>query len=93
MALSQQNVTVTSSATQILTTSFASPYSIFTVIIQNNTASDIIYIGGTSAVSTSNGIKIAAGSSISLDNLVAGETIYGISSAASSVIQTLTIAR
>lgn len=92
MAIFSSSVTVTNTAAAFITTASTSPVSSFTVVIQNNTASDTIYVGGV-GVSSTTGIKVAAGSSISLDNLIAGETIYAISSAASSVIQALTIVR
>ena len=49
-------------------------------VIQNADATDIVYIGPTSGVLTTNGLKIAAGASVTIDDYL-GE-IWGIGSAA-----------
>jgi len=89
MAIFNSTVTVTT-AQALTTTASTSPVATFTIIIQNIGSGDL-FVGGP-GVTTTNGIKVASGSSISLDNLISGETVYAVSSA-SSTVQTLTIVR
>jgi hypothetical protein len=51
------------------------------VIIQNNHATQILYIGSDSAVDTTTGLKIAAGGSVTLETQGA---VYGIASGATT---------
>jgi hypothetical protein len=55
------------------------------VVVQNAHASNVLYVGANSSVTTSNGIKIAAGDSISFNDYVG--TLYGIASGASTDVR------
>jgi hypothetical protein len=56
-----------------------------TISIQNVDASATVYIGGSTVSSTSYGISLAAGSSVTLDSLGPEELVYAISTGSSKV--------
>lgn len=56
-----------------------------TLVIQNVHATEAIYIGNVSVTTSAYGIKLAAGQSLSLDDLQPTEAIYAISAAASTL--------
>jgi hypothetical protein len=92
-----QSLTALNSSTAVLlnpVTSFSHPvipgqtvysWNSNTLIIQNVDASATVYIGTSSVTSSAYGVKLAAGSSVSLDDLKPTEPIYAISSGSSSV--------
>ena len=56
-----------------------------TLVIQNVHATEAIYIGNAGVTTSDYGIKLAAGQSLSLDDLKPLEDIYAISAAASTL--------
>jgi hypothetical protein len=94
MALLQSSVTLNSSSSVNLTPVTSTYFTKFSLIIQNNDASAIVYLGNSSSVTSSAyGLKLAAGSSVAFDDIAPGtENIWAISSA-SSTVQVLTVAR
>ena len=95
MALTQ--AVVTTGATKTLlnsVTSFAHPvipdktvysWNATTLIMQNVHATEPIYIGNTRVTTSAYGVKLAAGQSLSLDDLQPTEAVYVISAAASTL--------
>jgi len=54
------------------------------VLIKNNHASQILYLGGNSSVTTSNGLPLAAGESVRVESK---NVIYAIASGASTDVR------
>lgn len=92
MALSTTNYTVTTTAVQVSpTTGSVNGY---TMIVQNNHASNILYVGSSSSVTSSAyGVQLATGASVSLDDLRPTDQVWVIASAASTPVSTLAILR
>jgi hypothetical protein len=63
-----------------------------TLIVQNVHATEAIYIGNIGVTTSAYGIKLAAGQSLSLDDLLPTEAVYAIS-AATSTLSVLSIVR
>lgn len=84
--LKSSNVSVGTSATALWSSSLANRR---TVLVYND-GSDTVYVGD-SSVTTSNGVPVAVGSSVSL-NLGPGLTLYGISGTAGQDVRTLEVA-
>lgn len=80
------SVSVGTSATALWSSSLANRR---TVLVYND-GSDTVYVGD-SSVTTSNGVPVAVGSSVSL-NLGPGLTLYGISGTAGQDVRTLEVA-
>lgn len=55
-----------------------------TVIVQNNHATQILYLGDDSSVTTSTGLKVAAGASVTLQDYIG--PLYGIASGATTTV-------
>jgi hypothetical protein len=92
MALTHALTTVGTTATKLSPTT--SNFNQYTLIIQNNHASNILYVGADSTVTSSAyGVQLAAGASLSLDDLAPTSTVYVIASAASTPVGTMTITR
>ena len=95
MALTQSVVTTGTTKTLLNTvTSFAHPvipgqtvysWNSMTLIVQNVHATEAIYIGTTDVTTSAYGVKLAAGQSVSFDDLKPTESIYAISGAASTL--------
>lgn len=79
-------VDVTSSATEIITAATGTAQRPATILLQNQ-GSTVVYLGGAD-VSTSNGIQLKAEAALSLD-LLAGETLYGITGGATQEVRYL----
>ena len=56
-----------------------------TLVVQNVHATEAIYIGNVGVTTSAYGIKLAAGQSLSLDDLLPTEAVYAISAAASTL--------
>lgn len=56
-----------------------------TLVVQNVHATEAIYIGNVDVTTSDYGIKLAAGQSLSLDDLRPTEAVYAISAAASTL--------
>lgn len=69
------------------TTSYNTQYSWtnMTLVVQNVHATEAIYIGNIDVTTSAYGIKLAAGQSLSLDDLRPTEAVYAISAAASTL--------
>jgi hypothetical protein len=66
------------------------PYTTTTITIQNVDAAATVYLGNSSAVSsTSYGLSIPFGASVTLDGLYPTEPLYAVSSVASSKVNVL----
>lgn len=92
MTLLQNNYTIGTTSVQVDPPS--NVVNSFTAIIQNNHASNIVYVGNSSAVTSSSfGVQLAAGSSVSLDDLRPTDQIWVIASAASTPVSAFTIQR
>lgn len=85
-------VTVGTTAVKVSPTSGVS--NSYTIIIQNNHASNIVYVGTSNAVTSSAyGVQLATGASIALDELTPTDQVWVIASAASTPVGVLTILR
>jgi hypothetical protein len=92
MALTHNNFTVTTASQQVSPTTGAT--NSYTLVIQNNHASNIVYVGSASTVSSSSyGVSLSTGASVSLDDLRLSDTVWVIASAASTPVSVLTILR
>lgn len=84
-ALVYGNVSIGTSAAVI---SAASRYRDQGILVQNAHASNILYVGTDSSVTTSNGLKIGAGESL----LIPGnDVVYGIASGASTDVRFMAV--
>ena len=102
MAITQTIVTTGTTRTLLNSvTSFVHPVSPdktvyswnnMTLIVQNVHATEAIYIGNIGVTTSAYGIKLAAGQSLSLDDLLPTEAVYAIS-AATSTLSVLSIVR
>lgn len=94
MALLQSAVALNTSSAVNLTPVTSTYFTKFSLVIQNNDAAAIVYLGNSSSVTSSvYGVKLAAGASVAFDDLQPGvENLWAISSA-SSTVQVLTVAR
>ena len=90
MALSQNVYTVGTSAVKVSPTD---TFTSATIVIQNNHGSNIVYIGDSTVTSSSYGVQLLTGASVSLDNLSMGMAVYAISSGASTPVSVLAITR
>jgi hypothetical protein len=92
MSLATANYTVGTVAVQVSPSSGASNG--FTLIIQNNHGSNILYVGSSNSVTSSAyGVQLAAGASVSLDDLRPTDQVWVIASAASTPVSTLVVLR
>lgn len=57
------------------------------IIVQNVHASQVLYVGTDSSVTTSNGLKVAAGESVKIDDYRG--VVYGIASGAATDVRFL----
>lgn len=55
------------------------------IIVQNVHATNVLYLGNNSSVTTSNGLKLAAGESVAFDGY--NGDVYGIASGASTDVR------
>lgn len=55
------------------------------IVVQNVHATQILYVGSDSSVTTSNGLKVAAGASVTLDDY--NGPVYGIASGADTDVR------
>jgi hypothetical protein len=91
MSLSTSNYTVGTSAAQVTPSGAINSYML---IVQNNHASNIVYVGAASTVTSSAyGVALAAGASISLDDLRPVDQVWVIASAGSTPVSTFAIIR
>jgi hypothetical protein len=61
------------------------PWSFASLTIQNTHATATIYLGTSAVTSSSFGVSLLAGTSITIDGLLPTETLYAITSATSSL--------
>jgi hypothetical protein len=64
-----------------------------TLSVTNTDASATVYIGGSGVTSSSYGIRLTAGSSTTISDLAPNMALYAISSASSSNVAVLSVAR
>jgi hypothetical protein len=92
MALSTANFTVGTTAVKVSPTSGVT--NSYNLIVQNNHASNILYVGTSNAVTASAyGVQLATGASVSLDELAPNDQVWVIASAGSTPVSTLAILR
>jgi hypothetical protein len=92
MSLSTNNYTVTTTAVKVSPASGVT--NSYTIIIQNNHASNIVYVGVSNAVTSSAyGVQLATGASIALDDLTPTDQVWVIASAASTPVSVFNILR
>jgi hypothetical protein len=86
--------TATSSTHPVISDRKIYPWDNATVTVQNIDAAATVYLGNSSSVSaTSYGVSLPFGSSITFDTLSPTETIYAVSSAASTKVSVLAVVR
>ena len=61
------------------------------VSIQNTDASIVVYVGASNVTSTSYGVALAAGASITLDSLSPSEKVYAIAASGTPKVATLMV--
>jgi len=66
----------------------------YTLVVQNNHASNILYVGTSNTVTSSAyGIQLGTGASLSLDDLTPTDQVWVIASAASTPVGVMAILR
>lgn len=65
----------------------------YSMVIQNNHGSNTVYVGTSSVSSSSYGVALSTGASVSLDDLPASMAIYVVASASGTPVSTITIIR
>jgi len=91
LSISSSPYTVTTAAVKISPTTAVNSY---TLIIQNNHASNILYVGNSSSVTSSAyGVQLSTGASIALDDLIPADQVWVIASASSTPVGVMAIIR
>lgn len=90
MALSHS---VTSVGTSSVKVSPSSSFKSASLVIQNNHASQIVYVGDSTVTSSSYGVQLSSGASVSLDDLSMDMAVYVVASGASTPVSVLAITR
>jgi hypothetical protein len=99
MALSHAVVTLNSSTPTLLNSNptitvgpeTRNTYQYGSISIQNTDASIIVYVGASGVSSTSYGVSLAAGASITLDSLGPSEKVYAIAASGTPKVATLLV--
>ena len=92
MSLAINNTTVTTTAVKVSPTTGAS--NAYSIVIQNNHATNIVYVGTSDSVSPSvYGVSLAGGASLSLEDLTPQDQVWVYASAASTPVSTFVILR
>lgn len=92
MTLASTNYTVGTTAVKVAPPT--GPTNSYTIVIQNNHATNIVYVGTSNAVTSSAyGLQLAGGASVSLDDLNPIDQVWIIASAASTPVSTMAIVR
>lgn len=86
MAVTHNIVTVGTTATVISTA--ANDRDGHSVLVQNPSASTVVYIGGAGVTTSSYGVALAGGSDISID-LQQGEILYGVVASSTQAVNVL----
>lgn len=99
MALTHSVVTLNSSTATLLNNDPAvtvgpetrNTWQYGTISVQNTDATIVVYLGGSSVSSTSYGVQLAAGASVTLDSLSPEEKIYAIAASGSPKVAILMV--
>jgi hypothetical protein len=86
MAVTHNRITIGTTATTI--SSAVSDRDGHSVLVQNPSASTIVYIGGDGVTTSSYGVALAGGADISID-LLQGEILYGVVASSTQVVNVL----
>jgi len=91
LSVASSPYTVGTSAVKVSPTTAVNSY---TLIVQNNHGSNILYVGTSNAVTSSvYGIQLTNGASIALDDLIPSDQVWVIASAASTPVGVMAIIR
>jgi hypothetical protein len=91
LSVASSPYTVTTAAQKVSPTTAVNSYSL---IIQNNHSTNILYIGASNAVTSSAyGVLLAGGASIALDDLNPTDQIWVIASAAATPVGVMAVIR
>lgn len=99
MALSHSLVTLNSSTATLLNSNptvtvgpeTRNTYQYGTISVQNTDASITVYLGSSSVTSSSYGVQLVAGASITLDSLSPSEKLYAIAASGTPKVATLLV--